>query len=101
MIKTGWTAAGLRINPGITTQVLSDRTLHAARRKLLNNAFAEGTMKNLEVYVLERIRIWCDYLSVGPTEPQQHIDEKASGWGKERDMGHWSALLTVDVLGEL
>ena len=95
VIKTGWTSAGLRVNPGITTHVLSDRTLHAARRRLLNQAFSESAMKGLEGYVVERIREWCGYLG----EPKAQ-DEK-EGWSKERDMGLWSTLLTVDVLGEL
>lgn len=102
MIKTGWTYAGLRINVGYTTHTISDRQLHAARRRLLNNAFAEGALKNLEKYVLERIRDWCDYISEPQEIPPQQQDEKSSpGWGKERDMGIWSTLLTVDVLGEL
>ncbi|KIX07113.1 uncharacterized protein Z518_05090 [Rhinocladiella mackenziei CBS 650.93] len=95
MVKTGWTAAGLRINPGITTHVLADRQLHAARRRLLNNAFSEGALKNLETYVLENIRIWCNQLA------ESKDGAEKSGWGKERDMSLWSTLLTVDVLGEL
>ncbi|EXJ75692.1 uncharacterized protein A1O5_00199 [Cladophialophora psammophila CBS 110553] len=98
MVKTGWTHTGEMINPGITTHVLSDRQLHAARRKLLNNAFSERAMNTLDKYMLERIRDWCAHLAQG-TENR----EKSAGtaWGKERDMGLWSTLLTVDVLGEL
>ncbi len=97
MVKTGWTYVGLRVNPSITTHVLSDRQMHAARRKLLNNAFSEGALKNLEKYVLESIRAWCNYLG----EPKENNDEKAAGWSRERNLGIWSTLLTIDVLGEL
>ncbi|KAJ9503526.1 hypothetical protein LTR99_002288 [Exophiala xenobiotica] len=96
VIKTGWTYTGLRINPGITTQLLSDRQLHAARRRLLNNAFAEGALKNLEKYILANIRDWCNYLG-----ESKDGDEKESGWSKERDLGLWATLLTFDVLGDL
>lgn len=97
MVKTGWTYVGLTINPNVTTHVLSDRKLHAARRRLLNNAFSEGAMKNLEKYVVACIRDWCTLIS----EPQTADADKKAAWGKERDMGIWSSLLTVDVLGEL
>ena len=95
VVKSGWTSTGLRINPGITTHVLSDRTLHAARRRLLNQAFSESAMKGLEKYVIERIQEWCGYLG----EPKTDSDK--DGWSKQRDLGTWSTLLTVDVLGEL
>lgn len=95
MIKTGWTYTGLKINASVTTQFLSDRKLHAARRRLLNNAFSESAMKSLEKYVVETIRDWCDHLVEG-----SEVNGK-SGWGNERDMGTWSTLLTIDVLGEL
>jgi cytochrome P450 len=63
---------------------------------LLNNAFAEGALKNLEKYVLANIRDWCNYLG-----ESKDSDEKESGWGKERDLGLWATLLTFDVLGDL
>ncbi|KIX95989.1 uncharacterized protein Z520_08244 [Fonsecaea multimorphosa CBS 102226] len=101
MIKTGWTHTGERINPGITTHVLSDRQLHAARRKLLNNAFSERAMNSLDKYMLERIRDWCAYLGQGGDDDDKPAEKPAGTWGKELDMGQWSTLLTIDVLGEL
>jgi cytochrome P450 len=97
LIKTGWTHAGEMINPGITTHIVSDRQLHAARRRLLNNAFSDRAMSSLDKYIVERIRDWCAYL--GQTD-DSNTDEK-SAWSKDRDMGHWSTFLTIDVLGEL
>ncbi|KIW17554.1 hypothetical protein PV08_04748 [Exophiala spinifera] len=96
VIKTGWTDVSLRISPGITTQVISNRQLHAARRKLLNHAFSEGALKNLEQYVLANIREWCGYMA----QPKEN-SEKHSPWGKEREMGQWSTNLAFDVLGDL
>ncbi|KIV78195.1 hypothetical protein PV11_09935 [Exophiala sideris] len=95
VIKTGWTATGLRINPGITTHSLSDRELHAKRRRLLNNAFSDSALRNLEPYLLEAVREWCDHLS----EPRD--DDGSSGWSEERDMSTWSTLFIVDVFGDL
>ncbi|EXJ64918.1 hypothetical protein A1O7_01257 [Cladophialophora yegresii CBS 114405] len=97
MIKTGWTHTGEMINPGITTHILSDRQLHAAKRRLLNNAFSDRAMGNLDKYILERIREWCAYLA----QPDDSDPEKKSSWSKDRDMAHWSTFLTIDVLGEL
>ncbi|ETI28866.1 hypothetical protein G647_01318 [Cladophialophora carrionii CBS 160.54] len=97
MVKTGWTHAGEMINPGITTHVVSDRQLHAAKRKLLNNAFSDRAMSNLDKYIVERIRDWCAYLA----QTDGSNTEEKSAWSKDRDMGHWSTLLTIDVLGEL
>jgi cytochrome P450 len=98
MVKTGWTHAGLSINPGFTTHSLANRELHAARRRLLNNAFSDRAMSSLDTYIVARIRDWCAYL--GQPANGNH-DEKAGSWGKPRDMGVWSTLLTIDVLGEL
>lgn len=97
MIKTGWTHTGESINPSLTTQVVSDRQLHAARRRLLNNAFSERAMNNLDKYIVDRIRDWCSYLG---QSDDKDTDEKAS-WGKPRDMAQWTTHLTIDVLGEL
>ena len=96
MVKTGWTDVSLKLTLQATTQALSDRTLHAGRRRLLNNAFSESALKNLEKYVVENIRRWCDHLD----EPADN-EEKESGWSKEKDIGVWATLLTVDILGDL
>ncbi|EXJ79115.1 hypothetical protein A1O3_08616 [Capronia epimyces CBS 606.96] len=104
MVKTGWTEASIRSNPFVNTHIMPDRHLHAARRRLLSNAFSEGAMKNLENYVVDRIRDWCNYIAEAPEQNQTKIDgekDELSGWSKARDMGIWSTLLTVDVLGEL
>ncbi|KAJ9617830.1 hypothetical protein H2204_013413 [Knufia peltigerae] len=96
VIKTGWTDASMRVNVGVTTHVVADRQLHAARRKLLNHAFSEGALKNLEKFVLANIREWCGYMA----EPKEN-GEKDLQWGKERDMAQWSTNLAFDVLGDL
>ena len=97
MIKTGWTHTGMSINQSITTQLTPDRQLHAARRKLLNNAFSERAMNSADKHIVEKIRLWCAY--IGGANEQG--GSKSSSWGKDRDMGNWSTFLTVDVLGEL
>jgi cytochrome P450 len=96
MIKSGWTEVTLKMNPTATTQTHSDRTVHAARRRLLNNAFSESALKGLEKYILVRLREWCDRLG----EPKEN-DDKRSGWSKEKDLSHWANLFTIDVLGDL
>lgn len=57
----------------------------------------------MEEYVVETIRIWCEYLQE-PPEGETGLDDgdkTAAGWSRERDISVWSTLLTLDVLGEL
>jgi len=93
VIKTGWTGAALAINPGYTTHNMSDRALHTARRRLLSQAFSENALKSLETFVVEQVRVWCDHLG--------ELKSEKSDWSEKKNMGLWSTLLTVDVLGEL
>jgi cytochrome P450 len=85
LIKTGWTHIGEKTNPTYTTHSVSDRNLHAGRRRLLNNAFSDRALNDLHKYIDTEIRRWCHYLDQGV----------------ERDVSVWSTLLAVDVLGEL
>ena len=103
IIKTGWTETSSIISPHLTTQIMSDRNLHHARRKLLNQAFSERALKSMEKYVLQTIRTWCEYLQELPAkETAANGGEKATGgWSRERDMATWATLLTLDTLGEL
>lgn len=103
VIKSGWTETARTLNPYPSTQVISDRKLHAARRKLLNQAFSVSAINSMEQYVLKTIRTWCEYLQEPPAGETAHKDgdKAAGGWSRERDMAVWSNLLTLDVLGEL
>ncbi|KAK5050762.1 hypothetical protein LTR84_003321 [Exophiala bonariae] len=103
VIKTGWTETARKLNPYPSSQVISDRKLHAARRKLLNQAFSVSAINSMEQYVLKTIRTWCEYLQEPPAvEAAPNKGDKATGgWSRERDIAVWSNLLTLDVLGEL
>lgn len=103
VIKTGWTETSCVLSPSLTTQIMSDRVLHAARRKLLNQAFSASALKSMEQYVLQTVRTWCEYLQEPPSGETANSDgDKATeGWSKERDMAVGATLLTLDVLGEL
>ena len=97
MIKSGWTHTGERINPSITTHSTSDRQVHAARRKLLNDAFSDRAMNSLDKYIVEQIRQWCSKLG----DADGNAEDEMAGWSKGREMAQWSTFLTLDVLGEL
>jgi cytochrome P450 len=74
----------------------TDKRQHAARKRLLSHAFSESALKQAENFLLSTIRIWCAHLC-----PDDHKDAKNSHWSEKKDMGRWSNLLTLDVLGEL
>ena len=100
VIKTGWTDVSLAINPTISTHSLSDRPLHAKRRRLLANAFSDSAIRNLEHFVIDRVNAFCQVMGT----PKDMSDIKTSqkdNWSKPRDMSEWSNNLTLDVLGEL
>lgn len=92
----GFTDAAEAINRPVNTHSISDRSLHAKRRRLLANAFSEGALRNLEPFVIGTIREWINTIAQLQDSP---ADSK--GWSVPRNMGVWSSNLTLDVLGEL
>lgn len=97
MIKTGWTNSSKTINGASTLHNEDDKKRHAIRRRLISHAFSDAALRAAEEYVLDRIRVWCYYLG-GEEETREVADGK---WSEAKDMGTWSTLLTLDVLGEL
>jgi cytochrome P450 len=96
VIKAGWAESAANINQPPSTQAETDRTVHAAKRKVLANAFSEQSLKSAEDFMLTQIRKWCDLMGEQPQDTNAN-----EGWSKEKNMSLWSNLLTLDVLGEL
>lgn len=96
VIKAGWTDVALKINPSVSTHNLTDRQIHAKRRRMLANAFSDSALRNQEHLIIDRIQSFCEIMS----EPNNANSEK-KGWGQPRDMSTWANNLTLDVLGEL
>lgn len=96
LVKTGWTEASEYINQPANLHTYSDKRQHAQRKRLLAHAFSENALQAAEEFMLEKIRVWCDYLG---QDSKHEVDQK--GWSEAKDMGHWSNLLTLDILGEL
>lgn len=93
----------MKINPDTEhTHSIIDKQTHAARRKMLNHAFSDNAMRNMEVHVLAKIRQWCDYLQTPDSGDSNEnvINEKRRDISR-KDMGKWSSYLTLDVLGQL
>lgn len=69
----------------------------------MNQAFSASALNSMEKYVLETVRIWCEYLQEPPEGEtgSDDGDNPAEEWSRERDISVWSTLLTLDVLGEL
>ena len=106
LVKNGWAGTSYAMNAVANTHSLIDRPLHAKRRRLLANAFSESALKSMEVYVLQEIRSFCDYMGQAKSKPTP-ADGALNGspdkgtWGQPRNIGKWANLLTLDVLGEL
>lgn len=102
MIKTGFTDATIDINQIIHTHSIPDRKLHTARRKVLNHAFSETALRNIEPQVTQKIREWCTIISEPETKYSDNALEKGNAqWSQKRDMGRWSGYLTTDVLAQV
>lgn len=94
VVKTGWTDAAAFHNPQ-NTQILSDRKLHAGRRKILNHAFSDAALRGMHDTVLRRV----EQLSECLEQPKPHENE--GGWSQAREMAAWFTYLTQDILGDL
>jgi cytochrome P450 len=92
----GMTEASEQINRPPNTHSITNRELHAKRRRLLANAFSENALRNLEPFIVDTVQKWINALA----SPQGSSSE-SKGWTEPKDMGVWSSNLTLDVLGEL
>lgn len=102
MIKTGFSQTTTEVNQIVNTHSTPDPGLHNARRKVLNHAFSEGNLRQLEPQLLQKIREWCDLISEPQTTISSTTLEKDNAqWSQKRDMGRWSGYLTTDVLSRV
>jgi cytochrome P450 len=75
------------MNPGVySVHSEIDLKSYAHKRKVLSYAFSEKALRDMEVYIFEHIRAFCDYLG-SSTQPQNMADR--------------CDYLTFDVLGDL
>ncbi|KAJ4305706.1 hypothetical protein N0V90_001237 [Kalmusia sp. IMI 367209] len=74
------------------TALTIDRTAHARKRKILNQAFTEKSVKYAATFVIEHTERWIDLLVAEASE---------DGWTETRNMTDWNNWLVFDILGDM
>jgi hypothetical protein len=72
-----------------------DPVAHARKRKILNQAFTEKSVKHAAAFVIEHTERWIDLLVA-----DNDIETK-DGWSKIRNMSDWNNWLVFDILGDM
>jgi cytochrome P450 len=73
-----------------------DKNKHAFRRRVLEHAFSESALRSTEPFILENVRIWCNYLGSSEAGPV-----RAGEWTPAKNMTEWSNYLSYDIMGDL
>jgi cytochrome P450 len=76
-----------------STLSATDVALHAKKRKLLNLAFTDASLRASGGFMSRHIDRWNELL------PGEKSDE--TGWSEGRDMATWCDYLLFDLLGDL
>ncbi|KAF2448050.1 benzoate 4-monooxygenase cytochrome P450 [Karstenula rhodostoma CBS 690.94] len=77
------------------TALTIDPQVHARKRKILNQAFTEKSVKHAASFVVEHTERWIDLLSGTKDAPRN------DGWTASRNMSDWNDWLVFDILGDL
>ena len=72
---------------------------HARRRRLLNLAFNEKSLKASEAFHSRHIDRWHELLMPNITDEEKRLNE--DGWGMNLDLAESMELLVFDILGDL
>jgi cytochrome P450 len=84
--------------PDPSTHAMSDREIHAGRRRILSQCFSESALKGQEPYVLQTVQ---RLISLLATPDDDNGNQKEQGWSSPIDMATYSGNFALDVLGEL
>lgn len=93
MRKSGFYEAWLRNAHDINTLTCTDVALHAKKRRLLNLAFTDQSLRASGPFMARHIDRWNELLP-GDTKND-------SEWSEPRDISTWSDYLLFDLLGDL
>jgi cytochrome P450 len=77
------------------TLVTTDKEVHARKRRLLNQAFTDRSVKPSGTFMAKHIDRWLELLG------SEDDAEGQDGWSEARDISHWAAYLVFDILGDL
>ena len=71
----------------------TDRNIHASRRKLMEPAFTDKSIRASEALLVKNVRTFTDL--VGGSKKSD------SGWSQAFNMSQWSTYLNYDIMGDL
>jgi hypothetical protein len=77
------------------TALTIDPQSHGRKRKILNQAFTEKSVKHAANFIVEHAERWIDLLS------DTADAEETDGWTNSRNMSDWNDWLVFDILGDL
>ena len=80
-----------RNKSSISTFTTTDLALHHRKRRILNPAFSEKSIRASEVFVQKHIHRWIELLSDGDTKD----------WSQPKNMSEWIDNLVFDILCDL
>ncbi|KAM0426682.1 hypothetical protein ACHAPT_007998 [Fusarium lateritium] len=76
----------------MTTWNTIDKTVHARKRRVMNNAFSDKALRSCEPFIHENLDRWCELIT----------DEIGDGeWSESLNMARWADHLIFDILGDL
>lgn len=77
------------------TALTIDPASHNRKRKILNQAFTEKSVKNAASFVTQHTDRWIDLI----VADEDIVND--GGWSKSRDMSDWTNWLIFDILGDI
>lgn len=77
------------------TALTTDPASHARKRKVLNQAFTEKSVKHAATFMTKHAERWIDLLVADNDVSAEH------GWTKTRNMSEWNDWVVFDILGDL
>ena len=80
-----------RNKSSINTFTTTDLALHHKKRRILNPAFSEKSIRASEVFVQKHIDLWIELLPDGDTKD----------WSQHKNMSEWTDNLVFDILCDL
>lgn len=78
------------------TALTTDPHVHARKRKILNQAFTEKSVKHAAGFVVHHNERWIDLLAHSAADAPGN-----DGWSQPRNMSDWNDYLVFDILGDL
>lgn len=76
-----------------STHTETDFKKHAFRRRIIDHAFSDASMRSAEGFILQNIETFCEV--IGPAS------DEVNAWSHPRDMSHHATYFAYDVMGDL